>query len=228
MKRIKLTSFPTIRPLTSRPALQRRQAPIFSSHCNRYGFKRLYCASCAPPPPLEKTPQAAATASTQTSLNSTTTTTISSENSTNTAVKKKGLSVTKTLHHELATKQQLYTTSPLSPGSPLFLPHGTRIFNKLLDFLRAQYALYGYEEVVTPTIYKDELWKQSGHWENFREDMFRVVGGEEAGTEEGSGGYGLKPMNCPGHCLLFKAQSFGYRDLPVRYADFSPLHRYVT
>lgn len=84
---------------------------------------------------------------------------------------------------------------------------------------------------MSPNIYKKSLWETSGHWENYKEDMFEVSGRgagvkDEGGLEEE---YGLKPMNCPGHCLMFKATagSRGLRDLPVRYADFSPLHRYV-
>lgn len=110
------------------------------------------------------------------------------------------------------------------------MPHGAHIFNKLQSFLRAQYTQYGYEEVITPTIYKKSLWETSGHWDIYKEDMFEVTGrgqsevkDEDAEKEE----YGLKPMNCPGHCLLFKHKSGGMslRDLPVRYADFAPLHR---
>ncbi|CAZ85122.1 unnamed protein product [Tuber melanosporum] len=121
-------------------------------------------------------------------------------------------------HRLLAAAQDLLITHPVSPGSPLFLPHGSRIFNKLISFIRSQYTLYGYEEVITPTIYKKSLWETSGHWENYNEHMFKVEAGEE---------FGLKPMNCPGHCLLFKhaAGKLSLRDLPVRYADFSPLHR---
>ncbi|KAK6340234.1 hypothetical protein TWF730_001999 [Orbilia blumenaviensis] len=144
----------------------------------------------------------------------------------------------KTLHHNIATQTGLYSTLPYSPGSPFFLPHGTRIFNRLVEFLRAQYALYGFQEVLTPTIYSDSLWQKSGHLENFREDMFRVVsakkenkkkhedlshGGLNAGVEEEE--YSLKPMNCPGHCLLYKVRGHGYHDLPLRFAEFAPLHR---
>ncbi|PWW75048.1 class II aaRS and biotin synthetase [Tuber magnatum] len=140
-------------------------------------------------------------------------------------------------HRLLAATQDLFITHPVSPGSPLFLPHGSRIFNKLISFIRAQYALYGYEEVTTPTIYKRSLWETSGHWENYKEHMFKVTGREAEETEratigerertEAEGDFGLKPMNCPGHCLLFKhaAGGLSLRDLPVRYADFSPLHR---
>ena len=140
-------------------------------------------------------------------------------------------------HRHLATEQQLFITDPVSPGSPLFLPNGARVFHKLQEFLRAQYAYYGFEEVLTPTIYKRALWETSGHWEKYGKDMFVVTGRGASGTGGNGGGeemeigqdeeYGLKPMNCPGHCLLFKSATRSHRDLPVRYADFSPLHRYV-
>ncbi|PGG99730.1 threonine-tRNA ligase [Blastomyces parvus] len=134
-------------------------------------------------------------------------------------------------HRAVGTAQGLFTTSPYSPGSPLFLPNGTHILNKLTSFLRAQYTQYGFREVLTPSIYKKSLWEVSGHWQNYKDDMYEVRGrgatGEqtaeaEIGEDES---YGLKPMNCPGHCLLFKSQNHSYRELPLRYADFSPLHR---
>ncbi|KAJ5226418.1 hypothetical protein N7468_007643 [Penicillium chermesinum] len=107
--------------------------------------------------------------------------------------------------------------------------NGTHVINKLTNFLRTQYLQYGFREVLTPTIYKKSLWEISGHWQNYKDDMYEVTGrgatgesGGEIGEEES---YGLKPMNCPGHCLLFKSQNHSYRELPVRYADFSPLHR---
>jgi threonyl-tRNA synthetase len=88
---------------------------------------------------------------------------------------------------------------------------------------------YGFREVLTPTIYKRSLWEVSGHWQNYKDDMYEVTGRGATGETEGEIGedesYGLKPMNCPGHCLLFKSQNHSYRELPVRYADFSPLHR---
>ncbi len=134
-------------------------------------------------------------------------------------------------HRVLGTRFSLFATDPSCPGSPLFTPDGSHIFQKLLAFLRAQYPIFGLQEVITPTIYKEGLWAQSGHWENYKDDMFTVVGrgaqgvkdsGMQIGEDER---YGLKPMNCPGHCLLFKSQKRSYRDLPIRYADFSPLHR---
>jgi threonyl-tRNA synthetase len=104
------------------------------------------------------------------------------------------------------------------------------MFNKLTNFLRAQYEHFGFLEVITPTIYKKSLWEKSGHWENYAEDMYSVTGrGASGETKERQIGqdeeYGLKPMNCPGHCLLFASKQRSYRDLPIRYADFSPLHR---
>lgn len=140
-------------------------------------------------------------------------------------------------HRKLGTQQELFTNSVYSPGSPIFLPNGARIFNRLVDFLRKQYVRYGFEEVITPTIYKKSLWAKSGHLENYAEDMYSVTGNPKASTEsccgssqalehdEEEGEYGLKPMNCPGHCLIFASKLHSYRDLPVRYADFSPLHR---
>ncbi|KAL2822353.1 hypothetical protein BDW59DRAFT_149533 [Aspergillus cavernicola] len=132
-------------------------------------------------------------------------------------------------YRELGTAQDLFTTSVYSPGSPLFLPNGTHIINKLISFLRTQYLQYGFREVLTPTIYKKSLWEISGHWQNYKDDMYEVRGQGAMGDTDGEAGedesYGLKPMNCPGHCLLFKSQNHSYRELPIRYADFSPLHR---
>lgn len=145
-------------------------------------------------------------------------------------------------HRKLGAQQELFINSIYSPGSPIFLPNGARIFNRLVDFLRKQYVRYGFEEVITPTIYKKSLWAKSGHLENYADDMYAVRGNTEppppqhdgcCGShqenlkpeEEEEGDYGLKPMNCPGHCLIFASKRHSYRDLPVRYADFSPLHR---
>jgi threonyl-tRNA synthetase len=133
-------------------------------------------------------------------------------------------------HRALAQTHNLFITSPYSPGSPLILPNGAYVFQKLQSFLRAQYPQFGFQEVITPIIYKKSLWEKSGHWENYAEDMFSVQGrGTTAHIPEAEGGedgeFGLKPMNCPGHCLLFRDEIKSYRDLPVRLADFSALHR---
>ena len=123
-------------------------------------------------------------------------------------------------HRLIGALRSLYTTDVSSPGTPFFLPRGTHIFQKLTSFLRAQYPMLGFREVLTPTIYKEELWRQSGHWDNYKDDMFMVEKGEKL-TES----YGLKPMNCPGHCILFRSKRRSYKELPIRYAEFSPLHR---
>jgi len=133
-------------------------------------------------------------------------------------------------HRTLAETHSLFITSPYSPGSPLLLPNGAYVFQRLQSFLRAQYAQFGFQEVITPIIYKKSLWEKSGHWQNYAEDMFSVQGrGSTAETPKAEAGedgeFGLKPMNCPGHCILFKDQVVSYRNLPVRYADFSALHR---
>lgn len=133
-------------------------------------------------------------------------------------------------HRTLAQTHNLFITSPYSPGSPLILPNGAYVFQKLQSFLRAQYPQFGFQEVITPIIYKKSLWETSGHWDNYAEDMFSVQGrGASGQSETASVGedeeFGLKPMNCPGHCLLFRDDIKSYRDLPIRYADFSALHR---
>ncbi|KAF2032919.1 class II aaRS and biotin synthetase [Setomelanomma holmii] len=133
-------------------------------------------------------------------------------------------------HRTLAQTHNLFITSPYSPGSPLILPNGAYVFQKLQSFLRAQYPQFGFQEVITPIIYKKSLWETSGHWENYAEDMFSVKGrGATGQTDAAQVGeeeeFGLKPMNCPGHCLLFRDDIKSYRELPVRYADFSALHR---
>lgn len=134
---------------------------------------------------------------------------------------------TSTATLELATKQQLYMLDPNSPGSVFFLPHGTRIFNKLLKFMKLQQEKQGFTEVITPLMYKKQLWETSGHWAKYSEDMFRVEGNDKSKFDESEKDdvYGLKPMNCPGHCIVFKRFNRSYKELPVRFSDWSSLHR---
>lgn len=121
-------------------------------------------------------------------------------------------------HRRLGPALDLFSLHPIAPGSPFFHPKGTIVYNILVQYMRDLYAQYGYAEVITPLIYKTDLWKTSGHYEAFREDMFLM------NVEDGE--YGVKPMNCPGHCYLFASRKHSYRDLPIRYADFSRLHRF--
>ncbi|XP_059658552.1 threonine--tRNA ligase, mitochondrial 1-like [Cornus florida] len=120
-------------------------------------------------------------------------------------------------HRELGKQQELFFNHPLSPGSWFFLPHGTRIYNKLTEFIRTQYRERGYLEVLTPNMYNMQLWETSGHAANYREKMFVF----EVENQE----FGLKPVNCPGHCLMFNHTVRSYRELPLRLADFGVLHR---
>ncbi|KAJ3322821.1 54S ribosomal protein L39, mitochondrial [Boothiomyces sp. JEL0866] len=126
-------------------------------------------------------------------------------------------------HRTIGKRQELFTFHEYSPGSPFFLPHGTRVIQKLYDYLRGEYRKYGFQEVVTPLIFNKELWETSGHWQNYKDDMFVVTGGCDQSEDPDING--LKPMNCPGHCLLYSYSAKSYRDLPLRFAEFSPLHR---
>jgi threonyl-tRNA synthetase len=121
-------------------------------------------------------------------------------------------------HRKLGRELELVSFHPLAPASPFFLPKGAILYNGLLAYLREEYRRRGYDEVITPQIYDAELFKISGHYENYRDNMYF--------TEIEEREFGVKPMNCPGHHLLFKERLWSYRELPVRFADFGRLHRY--
>ena len=122
-------------------------------------------------------------------------------------------------HRRLGTQLDLFHLQDASPGSPFWHPKGMLLWNVLEDLRRSQNTRRGYLEVKTPLIYEKTVWQTSGHWEKFRDNMFLVAGeGEEPHA-------GLKPMNCPGHMLLFGSQLRSYRELPLRYAESSTLHR---
>jgi threonyl-tRNA synthetase len=122
-------------------------------------------------------------------------------------------------HRRLGAELDLFFVDPISPGSPFYLPKGVALYNGLVDFLRSLYVRYGFQEVITPQLFRSEIYKTSGHYQLFREDMFSMEGDDD--QEE----LMLKPMNCPGHCHLFASRKHSYRDLPLRYAEFSRLHR---
>jgi threonyl-tRNA synthetase len=121
-------------------------------------------------------------------------------------------------HRKLGRELELFTFHPLAPASPFFLPKGTVLYNALLDYMREEYRRRGYDEVITPQVYDAELFKISGHYDNYHDNMYF--------TEIEEREFGVKPMNCPGHHLLFKERLWSYRELPVRFADFGRLHRY--
>ncbi len=121
-------------------------------------------------------------------------------------------------HRRLAQELDLFSFNPLAPAMPFLHPKGAVIYNALIDYVRDLYARYGYGETITPQILDVELWKTSGHYDHYRENMFF--------TEADERQMAVKPMNCPGHCLIFATRLRSYRDLPIRYADFGRLHRY--
>jgi threonyl-tRNA synthetase len=120
-------------------------------------------------------------------------------------------------HRKLGRELGLFTFSEVSPGAAFWQPAGTTVFNTLLAVSRAMVAERGYSEVKTPQIFDAELWKTSGHWGKYRENMFTLD------VEQRD--MGVKPMNCPGHAHLFGMTRHSYRDLPVRYYEPGLLHR---
>jgi threonyl-tRNA synthetase len=121
-------------------------------------------------------------------------------------------------HRRVGPELGLFHLDPIAPGSPFYLPKGMIVYNGLVDFMRSLYPKYGYQEVMGPQVVRSELFKTSGHYYEFKEDMFWVEGDE--GEE-----LGIKPMNCPGHCKIFSLAKRSYRELPLRLAEFSRLHR---
>jgi threonyl-tRNA synthetase len=126
-------------------------------------------------------------------------------------------------HRTIGLQQKLFQFHPWAPGAPFLLPHGVRIFQGLKKLIRSGYKRMGFEEVMTPLMFDKSLWETSGHWSEYRENMFSVHGCDH---QEDQVQKGLKPMNCPAHCLIYKTQSRSFRDLPLRFAEFSALHRY--
>ena len=122
-------------------------------------------------------------------------------------------------HRRIGVQLDLFHFDEHSPGSPLWHPKGMVLYNQLEAVRRRENERRGYLEVKTPLIYDKALWVTSGHWEKFRENMFLIPGDTEDQT------YAIKPMNCPGHMLLFGSQLRSYRDLPIRYSEAAPLHR---
>jgi threonyl-tRNA synthetase len=134
-------------------------------------------------------------------------------------------------HRKLGRDMGLFFFDPVSPGSPFYLPKGAIIYNQLVEFIRRLYLRYGFQEVVTPQVFRNELWFKSGHWDNFRENMFLTADADSDSTTIDTGpdgwrrGYGFKPMNCPSHAFIYHLEKRSYRDLPLRIADFGRLHR---
>jgi threonyl-tRNA synthetase len=148
-------------------------------------------------------------------------------------------------HRKLGKELGLIAFHPYAPASPFFLPRGAQVYNRLVDYVRELYDETGYQEVITPQVFDNALFHTSGHLPSYRDNMFiaaTVDGLEEASRalvksppkdEESCADslvehlrFGIKPMNCPSHCLYFAMDKYSYRDLPLRIADFGRLHRY--
>ncbi|MEA2199233.1 MAG: threonyl-tRNA synthetase [Solirubrobacteraceae bacterium] len=120
-------------------------------------------------------------------------------------------------HRKLGPQLGLFNFSDVAPGMAFWLPNGTRVYNELVKLSREMGESRGYTEVNTPQLYDSSLWKTSGHWDKYRENMFL--------TESEGRVMAIKPMNCPGHCQLYSLTRHSYRDLPVRYSEPGQLHR---
>ncbi|XP_038138556.1 threonine--tRNA ligase 1, cytoplasmic [Cyprinodon tularosa] len=120
-------------------------------------------------------------------------------------------------HRKIGKDQELFFFHDLSPGSCFFMPRGAYIYNTLTEFIRDEYWRRGFQEVASPNIYNSKLWETSGHWQHYSENMFSFPVEEDI--------FALKPMNCPGHCLMFSHRPRSWRELPLRMADFGVLHR---
>ncbi|KAK0173722.1 hypothetical protein PV328_006875 [Microctonus aethiopoides] len=120
-------------------------------------------------------------------------------------------------HRKIGRDQELFFFHEFSPGSCFFQPRGAHIYNTLIELIRTEYKKRGYQEVITPNIFNSKLWQTSGHWEHYADNMYTFI--DEKQT------FALKPMNCPGHCMIFNVRNRSWRELPLRMADFGVLHR---
>lgn len=121
-------------------------------------------------------------------------------------------------HRKLGPELELFTFLPIAPAMPFYLPKGAWLFNKLVDFMREETKSLGFEEVICPQMMSTDLWVTSGHMEHYRQNMFLF-------EEDEGQAMGLKPMNCPGHASLFKTSKRSYRELPIRFSEYTKLHR---
>lgn len=121
-------------------------------------------------------------------------------------------------HRKLGKELDLFSFHPEAPASPFFHPKGAVVYNRLVQYIRDLYGPYEYTEVITPQILDVTLWKTSGHYDNYVDNMYF--------TEIDEREFSVKPMNCPTHCLIYGTTKRSYRDLPLRLADFGRLHRY--
>jgi threonyl-tRNA synthetase len=120
-------------------------------------------------------------------------------------------------HRRLGKQLDLFHLQDEAPGMVFWHPHGWVLWQEIEQYMRRKFREYGYEEVKTPTVMDRSLWEKSGHWDNYRENMFT--------TSSENRDYAVKPMNCPGHVQIFNHGLRSYRDLPMRLAEFGSCHR---
>src|SRR3954469_14992539 len=128
-------------------------------------------------------------------------------------------------HRKLGPELDLFQFRPEAPGMPFWLPHGTILLKLIETEVRKQLDARGYLEIKTPQVLDVELWHRSGHWDNYKENMFFTAAAEREGKGE-ERQYALKPMNCPGACLVYASGRHSYRELPLRLAEFGLVSRY--
>ncbi len=121
-------------------------------------------------------------------------------------------------HRVIGRQLDLFSFSEMGPGFAFIHPKGMIVWNEIVDFMRQLNRKYGYREIRTPIILNEELWRRSGHWDHYKENMYFC--------EIDQVGYAVKPMNCPGGCLLYKTTKHSYRELPLRMAEFGMVHRH--
>ena len=121
-------------------------------------------------------------------------------------------------HRKIGQEMELFMFADEGPGFPFWLPNGTKLKNALIDYWHEMMAKYNYDEVETPQILSRKLWETSGHWDHYKENMYTTVIDEED--------YAVKPMNCPGACLIYKSRPRSYRDLPLKLAEAGLDHRH--
>ncbi len=126
-------------------------------------------------------------------------------------------------HRRLGPELDLFRFREESPGMPFWLPNGTVLLRLIEGEVREQLVKGGYEEIRTPRVLDEELWHRSGHWDNYRENMYFVEPSQREGDQRR---FALKPMNCPGACLVFASKRHSYRELPLRLAEFGDVSRY--
>jgi len=123
-------------------------------------------------------------------------------------------------HRKLGRELGLFLFHPYSPGAAFWTSAGTTLYRVVNDYIRELQDRHGYQEIKTPLLYNKGLWETSGHWGKYREHMFLVLD-----SETGEHDFGLKPMNCPSHYLLYGSEKHSYKELPIRFATFDVLHR---